>query len=262
MLKKNKKLIAALLGLLAIAGSVAVAAEVMQNEKPSGKWRYKMTVTVETPEGIKTGSSVREMSNSTPAIDWPDVGNPARVEGEAVVVDLGKRGVLFAVVSTNPHFEFYNAFPLPGRAPGNGGSSPEGIKYYSSLPAGTKGTLNPGAPPGYPMLVTFKDLNDPLSVTEVQEWTHVPRQERGKNFVLTKDRMEELFGEGVKLRDITLEITDEPVTWGMEKWLPWINSLNDDLLDGDKIHRISPQQSTANKLGRGNFTTRRIDDEK
>jgi hypothetical protein len=33
------------------------------NEKPpSGTWRYKMTVEVETPEGIKSGLAVREVT--------------------------------------------------------------------------------------------------------------------------------------------------------------------------------------------------------
>ena len=31
---------------------------------PSGSWRYKMTVVVQTPEGIKTGSAVREVDVS------------------------------------------------------------------------------------------------------------------------------------------------------------------------------------------------------
>lgn len=217
MLKKNKKLIGALLGLLVIAGSVAIAAEAIQNEKPSGRWRYKMTVTVETPEGIKTGSAVREMSNATPAIDWPDVGNPADVQGEAVVVDLGKRGVLFAQISSDSDLEFYSAFPLPGKKPGNGGSTPEGIRYYSNLPVGTKSVLDSHYPPGYPRLVTFTDLNDPKSATLVQEWE---RNKKGY-YDLKEDHFETLFGKGVKLRDITLEITDEPVTWGVvDEYLP------------------------------------------
>jgi hypothetical protein len=42
--------------LLGIA--VAEAAEVTPL---AGSWRYKMTVEVETPEGLKTGSAVREV---------------------------------------------------------------------------------------------------------------------------------------------------------------------------------------------------------
>lgn len=180
-------------------------------------WRYKMTVSVETPEGIVTGSAVRQMGNDTAGSALPEVGNPADVRGEAVVVDLGQRGVLFALISHQSDLEFYNAFPVPGMPIGNGGSSPEGIRYYASLPVGSKGTLNSEYPPGYPKLVMFKDINDPKSVTEVQIWE---RNDRGL-FGLKEDRMQELFGPGIKLKDITLEITDEPVTSGIvDKALP------------------------------------------
>ena len=58
-----------------------------------------MTITVDTPEGVKTGSAVHEISNSKGLFGFPDAGNPADIEGEAVVVDLGERGVLFALIS-------------------------------------------------------------------------------------------------------------------------------------------------------------------
>lgn len=180
-----------------------------------------MTVTVETPDGDVSGSAVREMSNSTSLIRFPDIGNPANVKGEAVVVDLGKRGVLFALISSDSDMEFYAAYR---ELWSGGGSTPEGIDFYSKMPVGTKGALSPDKWPGYPKLVTFTDINDPKSVTLVQEWTTGKR-----GMILKADHFEELFGEGVKLKGITLEITDEPVTWGVvDEWLPNI------LLDGFK----------------------------
>lgn len=44
-------------------------------------WRYKMTVSVETPEGIVTGSAVRQMGNDTAGSVLPEVGNLADVRG-------------------------------------------------------------------------------------------------------------------------------------------------------------------------------------
>ncbi|HNP84198.1 MAG TPA: hypothetical protein PKN47_22255 [Nitrospira sp.] len=207
--------------LLTVMAATAVVAMEQVNGDQTYSWRYKMTVEVETPEGIKTGSAVRQMGNELQGSPLSQGGNPADVRGEAVVVDLGKRGVLFALISSDSDLEFYNAFPVPGNPVGNGGSTPEGIQYYANLSVGTQGILNPKAPPGYPQLVTFKDLNDPKSVTLVQEWTYIRGQERGQNFELTKDHMEELFGPGVKLKSITLEITDEPVTWGIvNRYMP------------------------------------------
>lgn len=61
----------------------------------------------------------------------------------------------------------------------------------------------------YPKLVTFTDLNDPKSVTLAQVWE---RNRKDGLFYLKEDRMEKLFGEGVKLKSIVIETTDEPKT--------------------------------------------------
>ena len=209
-----RRLIIAFVGLVfVISAGFAVAMSGTGNQTYS--WRYKMTVTVETPEGEVSGSAVREMSNSTPLISLPDVGNPASVRGEAVVVNMGERGVLFALVSHESDNRFYRAFRHLWE---KGGATPEGIKFYASMPVGTKGELSPYRWPGYPKLVTFKDMNDPKSVTLAQEWV-IPGGK--KPLELKADHMEELFGEGVRLKDIVLEITDEPVTWGeVDQYLP------------------------------------------
>ena len=208
---KRHKVLVALFIVCALSASAVYA---MGDKDKTYSWRYKMTVEVETPEGLKTGSAVRQMGNDLHGSPLSQSGNPADVRGEAVVIDLGKRGVLFALISLDSDLEFYNAFRNPA---GYGGSTPESIRYYASLPAGTKGILDPKAPPGYPKLVMFKDLNDPKSVTRIQTWQ---ADERGY-FQLKQDRMEELFGQGVKLKGIAMEITNEPVTWGIvDRYLP------------------------------------------
>jgi hypothetical protein len=77
-------------------------------------WRYKITIEIETPEGIKTGSAVREVrawKNAAKIIN-PDVA-PIEYEviGEAVVVDLGKRGVLFGLIDWDSYEEVESSFP-------------------------------------------------------------------------------------------------------------------------------------------------------
>ena len=242
-----------IIGVIVLLAGVAVAYAMGEIGGKSYSLRYKITVAVETPEGMKTGSAVRQMGNSTPVIDLPDVGNPADVRGEAVVVDMGKRGVLFALISHESDNRFYDAFPLPGHSDGQGGSSPEGIKHYASLPIGTTGTLNPAEPPGYPKLVTFKDLNDPKSVTLSQVWK---RDDRGY-YYLDEDRMEELFGKGVKLKDITLEITDDEVTWVVvDKYLLWLKDfcVRKTRLNGSTSIAIMTND-LADNLGAGSFST-------
>lgn len=97
-------------------------------EYPSGTWRYRVTVEIETPEGVKRGLSVHELSVAIPLIDLPDVGNLASIKGEAIVVDLGERGVVFVLMSDQSWQNgLYQAFPT--KAP----SAQRGIRHYKRI---------------------------------------------------------------------------------------------------------------------------------
>jgi hypothetical protein len=96
---------------------------------------------------------------------------------------------------------FYRAF--------DGKTTFEGVRRLNSLPIGTKVTLDPT---DYPVLVTFKDMNDPRSVTPIIESQLGRIDSRALN-----RGMEDKFGKDVRLKAVTLEITDEPVTWGVIK---------------------------------------------
>lgn len=220
----------------------------------SGTWRYKMTVVVETPEGIKSGFAVREMSNSRSKfeIDLPQVVHPAKIKGEAVAVDLGDRGVLFALLTGGRYGPDYARTILFDVFPsGQGGNSVEGIKYYRKL-SGVKEVLSPVQ---YPTLVMFRDINDPKSVTRVMStdggWGYV----RSEKIKTREDRFEELFGKGVRLREITLEMTDEPVTWGVQKWFPWFFDFYSKQFDGQRYNTIDSDYPFANVLNSGAFST-------
>lgn len=181
----------------------------------SGAWRYKMTVSVETPEGIKSGSAVREVSNSASSVkilDFPQATNPAKVRGEAVVVDLGERGKVFALLNGYKLGEghadniLYDVFPLPGKKPGVGGTTPKGINFYKNL-KDARATLEPTQ---YPLLVTFTDINDPKTVKPVLEMELVDNKYPIR-YKIKEDHFEDLFGKGVRLKEITIEMTEEPI---------------------------------------------------
>jgi hypothetical protein len=189
---------------------------------PSGSWRYKMTVTVETPEGIKTGSAVRQVTVWTYPEIAPSVSASIDVKGEAVVVDLGKRGVLYALLGSGGSVLYgksivSEAFPNPRRQRG-GGATREGIKYYKYLQAGPK-ELPAGL---YPMFVTFRDPNDFKSVQPVYPRTNgqiVPAYSRSPPPANAPD-FEEVFGAGVSLQSVTIEMTFEPITRKIKAYLP------------------------------------------
>lgn len=169
----------------------------------TGVWRYKMTVVVDTPEGIKAGSAVREVRNSASRIDiggTPESTNPAMGVGEAVIVDLGKRGKLFALMSggrggpTSHTRILYYTF--------GGGTSFGGIRALNH--EARVGRLEVLKHQDYPTLVRFKNPDDPMSV-EAVDYRNLSKS----------------FGQDVRLKEITIEIVDEPVTWGnVDKALP------------------------------------------
>ena len=199
-----------------------------------------MTVTVETPEGLKVGSAVREISASSRS-EMLAEGNNAHIglsKGEAVVVDLGNRGVLFALLSDplgdmdySSRVPFF-AFPSPCLG---GGYSACGIRYYSSLSNTETVVLDRRY---YPKFVRFENNSDPRSIQLLLDMAQCANPKTGiarDSLCIERDRFEEFFGKGVKLRSVTVEMTKDIVEARVEKFLPpysqsaefrsWIQSL-------------------------------------
>ena len=79
---------------------------------PSGTWRYKITIEVETPEGIKSGYAVREVTAQTRITINPDLPPEMfNTFGEAVVIDLGKYGTLFSLIGEHSYMQVEAAIP-------------------------------------------------------------------------------------------------------------------------------------------------------
>jgi hypothetical protein len=187
---------------------------------PSATIRYRLTLTVDTPEGIKTGSGVIQV---TYAKAVRILGSSAEitigVKGEAVVVDLGKRGLLFALLKAGkeprsaPDWIVLKAFGFKGGALG---SPPDANIARLQTLHGKKQLSSQELP----LLVRFRDIHDPTSVERVDP-----------------DNLAASFGPGVRLADATIEITDDPVTNGIEKRLPWLKAVEErgGALDGTRF---------------------------
>lgn len=187
----------------------------------AGKWHYKTTVVVSTPEGDKVGSGVRAVSNMSSKIlrMLPHTGNSAHLEGEAVWVDLDDRGVLFFLITDSVLAgDFYYAFPPSSGKP----TTDEGIRYYNKLKDGEK-TVPISEIPNITTMVMFEDLKKPLSVGRVN-----------------LSNVEKKFGEGVYIKEYKLEITQAPVTRGIEDILPWLSDLEGRYINGDSNSSGAP----------------------
>jgi hypothetical protein len=201
-------------------------------------YRYRLTVEVETPQGLRTGSSVIQIAShisSSLSLRPGDV--TTQVTGEAVAVDLPGGKVLFALLTrpgsaegaenyafdaligtpwsgADEYVRDVNAlierrdvgvlprFKLPpwlwAARPGEGKAPPVEVIDKAHYPR----------TPAYPLLVTFGDLRDPKSVVAIDP-----------------DHLDQQFGPGIKLRRITVQMTDDAVTTGIEKRLGWLSAL-------------------------------------
>jgi hypothetical protein len=162
-------------------------------------WKQKITITVQTPSGEKSGSAVTQVDSSIGTYIGAGTMANQTLQGEATVVDLGNGKYLFGLLSEKSKTLAWQIFEdeVPKDTEGAWGAI-----------AGKQGIVK--AVPIYPMLVTFANLADPESVKEVK-----PSDLAGT------------FGAGYSLKSITLEITDEKVTEGVvEKVLPWMLTHN------------------------------------
>lgn len=211
----------------------------------SDQWaevRYRLSVEVETPEGVRSGSSVWRFALSRPAVALASPYSP-KFAGEAVAVDLSGGRTLFALVKNQEmlperYFRQFNA--------GDGGdrianirsiASRKGKKYQLRCRLGGENAQSAEATkPEHdcPIMVTFKDINDPISV-----------------MLVDPNDLAASFGKGYQLKAITVEVTDEVVTTGIEKRLGWLSEYPEPRLDPN--YKGSSNPSLSQQLSHGDF---------
>lgn len=180
--------------------------------------RYQLTLEAEVDGKSKTGSGVIEVTYSKNNDPISQAEFSIDVRGEAVVLDLGSRGTLFALLKgdtdsrSGPEYIVLRAFDFPGGAL----PSPviSGLRQVRRLSGKRELPLT-----RLPMLVRFRDPNDPMTVEKVDPLY-----------------LDKSFGSGVRLTRATLEIvpagiwplswigiTGKTITTDIEKRLPWWN---------------------------------------
>lgn len=198
-----------------VAGGTALLAG-CGSLSPAARYRFRMTVEVDTPQGLRTGSSVMQVSSSkTPG---PLIGEEhpltTGLVGEAVAVDVQPEQTLFALI---------------GNLPNGGGLEGEVTKLFEPNTIGpdafveSVGRLGRPSQVGrtavlprehYPTFVRFRDLADPKSVEAADP-----------------GNLAASFGPGVTLRRITVTITDDDVTTGIETRLGWLSKQRGSLIN-------------------------------
>lgn len=194
------------------------------------EWNQKLTVEVLVDGKVVSGSAVSHV--------WWQEANalgvyPSGYKGEATVVDLGQRGQLFALIGEET--KFIAQHTLHGDLGYGRG------EYERLLPAIVRFRSTKDVPRDhYPLLVTFTNLSDPTTLRKVDP-----------------EDLASVFGSGVSLRGITLEVTDEQVTEGVvEKYLPWLETVGRSratLLPNPP--KFLKDESDIQRVSSGNFST-------
>jgi hypothetical protein len=206
------KFIGKWIGLLGLLAVIVVGDQIRIN-RPGHK--YRLSVEVETPDGIRKAAGVLVV---TPDRGYSRGGKTA-TRGDAVFVDLGQGKNLVALLahqdkSLDLDDVNYVALRAYGAARGVRVSFNDMSRQSGAVPV--EGTL-------IPVLVSFGDPNDPGTARRV-----------------VADRAEAVLGNGYRLHAVTAEVVPngfwpvdfggalgEPVTRGIDRKLSWLAGSGD-----------------------------------
>lgn len=202
--------------------------------------RYRLTAEVQTPQGLRTGSSVIETI-------WDRGLSNARVKGEAVAVELPDGQTLFILLRTasNPDW----AGGVPGIDPPNDPKPPlnadereaEAGRQIAWMRANRDvhylwgGTVPEDQAPNLPYMVRFTNLSDPSSAQRVE-----PAD------------LSASFGPGYSLKSLSVTITREPVTHNIERRLTWLSRFPEPRLEKIPTGGVA-EPTFAQSISHGDF---------
>ncbi|MEM7702652.1 MAG: hypothetical protein AAF251_11995 [Pseudomonadota bacterium] len=183
------------------------------NEDKAPDYRYRLTVEVDTPEGLKTGSSVIEVQQTLvrPGSSPGSQGVSRKVRGEAVAVDLPGGKTLYALLRSDNNVDWASLLFVYLAGPS---TDPDFVDQLDDVQdvSGEQVVPRRWPPVGflpersaYPIVVTFADEADPTSMVRVDP-----------------DDLSASFGEGVSLKRLTAELTNDDVTTGITERLGWV----------------------------------------
>lgn len=195
-----------------LAAIVLASCDTGYEELPS--YRYRLTVEVETPEGIKSGSSVIEVRTWLAGPNT--VPNPnvirTRENGEAVTIALGGRGKLYALLRSGNFMDWPGRVAIPPlttkqvdpqlyrRAEIESARSLKGVREISKVRLSANKEMN-----NWPDFVIFEDQSRPDTI----KWIDPAKFDR-------------IFGHGYAVHRVTIQIVETPVTRTISADLPWL----------------------------------------
>lgn len=214
--------------------------------------RYRLTATVETPQGVKTGYSVIEVTMDRALVY-------GTVRGEAVAVDLPNGQAMFVLLRTASNPDWALTFPgvkgpdadvpvlstAATNAEVKAEAKAQRARQFAWLRKDRQlhyvwgGDVPKDRAQYLPYFVRFKDIKDPKSVE-----------------ALDPDNLTKTYGAGYALKSLTVQMTGEAVTTGIAKRFSWWKKyLNLHFDDTSIVSEDMQKASLAAHLTSGSFST-------
>jgi hypothetical protein len=198
---------------LATAGVILLWLQVARVEK----LRYSITVELRTPDGVRQGVGVQELV-SHPRIPWLPGGDAHHVEfkGEAVPIEVAD-GIVFFIGDADwllsqalargevkPPVDTEDAQSWPRSRP----KMMRALRRAQSTAILRARDLPPSIGWRGAGFIHFADSRYPTTLTRTD----------AADLAMA-------LGPGVELQAIRFEVTDAPVSYRLETWLPWLGNL-------------------------------------
>jgi hypothetical protein len=163
--------------------------------RPAYEYSYRLTLSIDVNGATHTGSSVvHERGWVRQTLDAGLMADSS-IRGEAATVDLGDGRVLVALLYSPTNFLLAdNGLPV---------GTPTDPSVIQALEADRQ--AHELSDKQLPQLIAFLRAGDPNSAV-----------------LLDPNDLSAALGPGVRLRSAQIEVTDSPVTTGIERLLPWL----------------------------------------
>ena len=205
-------------------------------------YRYKLTLTLDTPDGVKTGYDVVEQEFW--GVSLPMRGTAHRTVGQAIYIDMEPG---------HPPL-----IALMGRARRTKDDLQHGLQWGMNAPTHVldeqcldgKGFRDGGNIES--TVSALNACNKVVSITndELPDLVTFPDPvDHDKIVIVDPDNLEATFGPGFKWKSRTLQVTKEPMTTDIEKRMPWMNGYQ-------HIYMYRNLDSVATHIGYTNFISK------
>lgn len=186
--------------------------------------RFRLTIEIDTPDGVKLGSSVIAVYASDVKWGLPETtGFRSRIKGEAVFVDLGSGRNLIALLahgkgaerSERVNFLAQEAFARAGQK----------VEWFETKTLKGVAFLTDSL---IPTMVAITNPADPATTKVVYATEDYDIRSADGQYVVRSegrvaiDVIESTFGSGYRFKRAWVEVTRDAVTTGIKQKLPWI----------------------------------------